>query len=329
MVQRCLWIFCFHIYLSSCATTGTLPLGSSSEASRDSYLSSQMVEDLPAVVNTNYTLRPGNLVFLRNTIDKRLNAQFRVDADGILDLPYNIRIDTSDMTIGQLKSVLTTRYSKYFSNEIDLKAWLRKKKQYYVNVQGKVKEPGLVLVGESQTLEEVIVAAGGLEGEETNKILTMQRGGKTYSIELARYFQGLSVRKGAIWSGGEKVVVLEKEPESRRLPARDPRGISLLGDVATQGTYEFKEGKGLYYYLLVANGINSSVDYDEVYLIRDGQEEVYRFSFDVPSSLPRLQPNDVLILKSRQASDVESNLRITSTVTALLTSLLSLFLVTQ
>src|SRR3990167_1314486 len=51
-------------------------------------------------------LAPGFLVRLSSLKDEKLNGQYRINADGLLKLPYNIRLQTAGMDEKALRSAV-------------------------------------------------------------------------------------------------------------------------------------------------------------------------------------------------------------------------------
>ena len=112
-------------------------------------------------------LAPGYQIEIKCLEDQVVNGIFTIQADGVLKLPYEVKIDTSGLKLSSLKSELVNSYKKYLTNpKIDVSIF---KKEYYVDVRGLVQKPGQYLVKEDSSLDFLISQAGGLlAGTEKN-----------------------------------------------------------------------------------------------------------------------------------------------------------------
>src|ERR1035437_3979001 len=179
-------------------------------------------------------IAPGFLLTMRCAADSKLNGEYRVDFDGNLELPYDVTVNTTGMTLLQLKGKLPELYRAYFKtpSEIDLRV---KERRYWIDVRGLVEKPGRFLVEPEASLDLVIGMAGGASKTTPPQYVRIKKGQKMFVFDLNQYYsRGEDHPQILGWIGGE-IVFFQREMASSledRLslaPYRLP--VYMLGEV--------------------------------------------------------------------------------------------------
>jgi polysaccharide export outer membrane protein len=248
---------------------------------------------------------PGYLVALRFMGDRALNGDFRVDFDGTLSLPYNVSVNAAGLTVPQLKKKLSELYHPYFKTSSDIDVRVKERKAW-LDVRGLVLKPGRFLVDPDASLDQVISAAGGAAKDPSPQSVRIQKGGKSFSLNLNQYYSRGETRPLILgWLGGE-VLFLQKEPMD---PYQDKLSSSLyrnpvymLGEVRKPGEYTPRPGADFVDFLVMADGFTDRANLDRLQVIRrsGGRLRSYEFSWDEFEKAPAPLQGDVLIVHADQ-----------------------------
>ena len=227
--------------------------------------------------------------------------------------------------MSQLRKKLVELYHPYFktSSGIDL---LVRERKYWIDVRGLVLKPGRFLVDPNASLDQVILTAGGINRETPPQFIRIQKGQKSFSLDLNRYYsRGESHPQILGWLGGE-VLFFQKEigdptdDKARSTPYRLP--VYLLGEVRKPGEYLPKNGADFVDFLVQANGFTERADLDRIEVIRrsGGRTRDMRFSWDEFQRAPTPLQGDVLIVHADQHG-FERGMAIATLILTVLTSL--------
>ena len=301
---------------------GTQRGGESSKGSQDP--ANWGVEPEPATT-ADPQIAAGFLLTLHFLEDRTLNGDFRVDFDGNLTLPYNITVNTTGLTLTQLRKKLIELYHPYFktSSGIDL---LVRERKYWVDVRGLVLKPGRFLVDSNESLDQVILTAGGMNRETPPEFIRIQKGQKSFSLDLNRYYsRGESHPQILGWMGGE-ILFFQKEiadatdDKTRSTPYRLP--VYVLGEVRKPGEYLPKNGADFVDFLVQSNGFTDRADLDRIEVIRrtGGRTRDMQFSWDEFQRAPTPLQGDVLIVHA-DTRTFEKRFQIATLILTILTSL--------
>lgn len=277
---------------------------------------------------TDPRIAPGFLLTLRLLEDRSLNGDFRVDIDGNAALPYDVTLNAAGLTLSQVKKKLAELYRPYFKTAagIDVKV---KERSYWIDVRGLVLKPGRFLVDANASLDQVIVAAGGINRESPPQFVRIQKGQKNFSLDLNRYYSRGEAHPQILgWLGGEvlffqKEVADASDDKARYTPYRLP--VYVLGEVRKPGEYLPKNGADFVDFLIQANGFTDRADLDKIEMVRrsGGRTRAYRFSWEEFQRAPPPLQGDLLIVHA-DARTFEKRFQI---VTLLLTTLTSLAII--
>lgn len=110
-------------------------------------------------------VRPGDRVTLTiftaaGEALEEVAGQRIVDRAGQLFLPFVGEVEVAGMEAGEIRELLVTRYSNYFTSPVvDVRTEIR------VNVTGAVRSPGNFFVDPTSTVVDVLSRAGGITSE--------------------------------------------------------------------------------------------------------------------------------------------------------------------
>ena len=262
---------------------------------------SSVSADIPDMSKIPYTMAPGHLFSLSHSSDSKLSGKFRADFNGILQLPYNINVDVTNKTFAEVKETVLSGYRKFFQKGVENVTFTLASKDYWVEVRGLVKKPGRYLVRPNETLDLVIDAAGGVQGDISVDYFTasFKQGNFEYQVLLNHYFEANESVDKIRWFGGDSLFVTKLDSlagSNKEIPF-----VTLIGGVVKPGKVLFKKDASLYYYLEKSGGVSLGLAYEECYLFRNTKEGVKRinFSFDRPETVPVIFPNDTIYMNSK------------------------------
>jgi polysaccharide export outer membrane protein len=218
---------------------------------------------------------------------------FEVDQSGTLDFPYAGKLKVSGLTSSEIHGLLTERLSRYLQKpKISVRLLAYRSKRVYVD--GEVKQPGVQTINDlPMTLTEAINRSGGMNPTADQSRITLNREGKTYTINLP-----LLVQRGLNPSD-----ILLKNGDVVRVLSRDENKIFISGEVTAPRALPMRNGRlTLNEALGEAGGINPVTgDARQVYVIRRSSSEslVYQLDANSPGALAvaesfELSPKDVV-----------------------------------
>jgi len=285
--------------------------------------SSQVLESWGAEAEgpnvTDPQIKPGFLLAMRSLSDSKLSGDYRVDFDGGLQLPYDKTVNTTGMSLSDLRSKLADVYRAFFKtqSEIDLKV---KERRYWIDVRGLVNKPGRYLMEPGASLDQLIGMADGTSKETPPQYVRIQKGQKMFVFDLNRYYNQSEDRPQIQgWYGGE-IVFFQKEmagssgerssSSSLRLP------VYMLGEVRKPGEYTLNPGSDFLDSLVLAGGFTEKADLDNIEIIRRtaGGKRTYDFSWSELQSAPTPVQGDVIFVHADTTPKAERRTLLLATV---------------
>lgn len=220
-------------------------------------------------------------------------AGFVVDQKGIMQFPLIGPVKVGGLTTEEATDLLVQRLSKYIQKpRVTLRVQAYRSKRIYVD--GEVKAPGLQAIDDiPMTLVEALNRAGGLSPTADQSRITVNRGEKTYHINMMQLVQR-GVNPSSIMLAHGDVV---------RIPSRDESKVFVSGEVTTPKALTMHNGRlTLNEALGEAGGINTVTgDGSQVFVVRRSGNEptVYRLDASQPGALAvaegfELSPKDVV-----------------------------------
>lgn len=273
-------------------------------------------------------IAPGFLLALSSPTDSKLNGEYRVDFDGNLSLPFDITVNTTGMTLLQLKKRLNELYRPYFktSPDVDLRA---KERRFWVDVRGLVEKPDRYLVEPEASLDFLIGLAGGPSKLEPPLYVRIEKGPKVFIFNLNEYYSHGSDHPQILgWIGGETVFFQKQiagmvRERSSTAPYRLP--VYMLGEVRKPGEYTLNPDSDFLDSLVQAGGFTERADLDNIEIIRraGGRKRVYSFAWSELQSAPTPLQGDVVFVHADSTSKVERRTLLLTTIISALASIVT------
>ena len=134
-------------------------------------------------------------------------AGFMVKSDGGLIYPFLNTIPAAGKTVEELRGEMTQGLTKYFpAPQLDIRVMSYNSQR--VVVTGEVNGPGtLAMDAKEMTLLDAINAAGGMDPDADANAITVRRGGKSYTVDLAAFMTGDMPNNNPTLAAGDLVSV--------------------------------------------------------------------------------------------------------------------------
>jgi protein involved in polysaccharide export with SLBB domain len=269
-------------------------------------------------------LAPGFLLQLGSPQDSKLNGTFRIQANGRVDLPYSVSLNTKGLTLGKFRAEIARAYAGYFKGAHTVQATI-KQKRYWVEVLGLVARPGEYLVKHDSPLDEIISQAGGITEDLATGFVRIVQGKKTVWIDLAEYYKGHTTDV-PVWTGADRIFFQKERPDlgADPLDAEAVRKVQVIGEVRNPGELTYRKEGDIYYYLVKTGGPTSYSDLEQVEVIRTDRESGKRkqLSLGPVSEVGSVQGGDILLFHPQRTSHFERTIAITSIITSIVTATL-------
>ncbi len=278
-------------------------------------------------------VEPGFLFEMSNLEDRTLNGLFRVDFDGTLKLPYNVKINTEKLRASDVKSRMASAYQKFFQTQSAFSVNLAKR-EYLVEVRGLVEKPGRLVMAANESLESLIRRAGGLKIDRDRKeyeprYLRVEKKDKTeFALPLADYFKSGSLSGNFVIDGGDKLVFQVDAP-TNPATAQALNTIQLMGEIVRPGDISYKPGADIYYYLKLAGGPTAAASLTDIRIVRGQSNNRVIAELDSleEGRQPLLLPGDLIIVASDKATKFERKVSTGAGLASILSAILLIFIV--
>ncbi|HUQ48627.1 MAG TPA: SLBB domain-containing protein [Gemmatimonadaceae bacterium] len=286
------------------------PLDSASKLARDSgytifglstFRSQSTLFDpnLNGPVDANYRLGPGDKLALILTGDVTANYTLDVSREGFIVVPQAGQIYVSNLTLGELESILYTRLGRVYSGvrrgpgattRFSVSPVRLRSNQVFV--LGDVITPGSYRVSSASTALNALYAAQGPTDNGTLRNILIKRGGKTVDVlDVYDYLISGDATHDVRLLNGDVIFVGVHEPRVR-----------VVGEVTRPATYEMMKGETLADAIHFAGGFTSRASTRRVQIDRilspaeraEGGRD--RVTLDIsPVSLVKGTPGDVTL----------------------------------
>ncbi len=274
-----------------------------SEAGRSKMIN---LNDLPQFEETKNLMAPGFLFSLSHPSDERLTGRFRIDHEGQLLLPYNVKIKATGLTFPQLRDKVIRGFESFFQTGAQDTRFRLVEKKYFVEVRGLVKKSGRYLVDRNESIDKVISKAGGIDGDMKKDFfsVSLKQMNRSYAISLNQYYENNVAAKPFTWTGQDTLFInLLSDGGNGDTVAT----ITVLGGVQAPGKVLFQDNASLFYYLSKSGGVIPNLSYQEAYIIRTTGTGLQKIHFDITKveTIPTIKPHDVILLngEKRTATD--------------------------
>lgn len=134
------------------------------------------LQDAAGTQATEYTLAPGDTIFVRVFNQESVSGRTRVRSDGKITVPFVNDVQAAGRTPQQLAKTLETALRGYINQPV-VTVLLEEAAPTHFSVLGEVAHPGVYQVERGQGMLRALAAAGGLtEFAHKDRIFVMRNG---------------------------------------------------------------------------------------------------------------------------------------------------------
>jgi polysaccharide biosynthesis/export protein len=259
-------------------------------------------------VDDSYTLGPGDKIQISIFNVPELSGEARVSIDGDLSLPWVGNLSVYQMTITEVKQLLTQQYQRFLTRPAVINVVLTEARPIRVTVSGQVNRPGTyeplsvndlnrpgTFTAESTqvarvnrpapTVTQALQNAGGITSQANIRQILVRRpqrnGTRVAQIDLSRLInQGDTLQDIALRDGDSIVVPMAESidaAESIRIGTANfaPRNIrvQVVGEVVRPGPVDIANNGSLNQAILAAGGFDQQrAKTSEVEFVRLNQD---------------------------------------------------------
>lgn len=223
-----------------------------------------------ATVPPDYPLNVGDIVFLNLTGSLSGMLEREIDNEGNIFLPGVGPVMLAGVKYAQLgptvKSALGLQYRQF-----DVSVGIRQLRGIRVYVTGFANNPGVFSVNSLSTLTTAVMQAGGpASGGSFRSVKVYRNGSEVADFDLYDILRG-GDRTGDIVLQNEDVLFIP--PTGRQ--------AAVIGSVAEEAIFEFRDGETLLDLVDLAGGPNNLSDSDRLILYRTS-DEIRRGAIEIP-----------------------------------------------
>jgi polysaccharide biosynthesis/export protein len=232
-------------------------------------VASQQAPTAPSVASHNrIVIGADDGVTLAVADADELNKTWRVTSGGDLNLPMLGQVHAAGLTVEQLENELTERLKSYMRDP-HVTAYISEFRSQPVTVQGPVGKPGTIQMEGSQTLLEVLTAAGGANvggATAAGPTLTVTRDMKNGSIPLPGAktdakgeYSTVELKIKEVTSAGTPAATLLLRAHDVVTISSKPRLVYVIGQVNRPGAVELdtQDAVSVMQVLAAAGGLTS------------------------------------------------------------------------
>lgn len=263
-------------------------------------------------------LYPGNLLGFSFYGNAALSKSFRIDPQGVLQLPEAGRFDCTGKTLSDLRSEVIKRLAETYKNA-DMLTISKKSDEIFVKVLGLVKKPGFYLVSPKANIQIAIEKAGDLQdGAQMNQV-QLRRQGVVTQVDYKKYLDtGDSSLLPPIMANDEIFVPSSKLMSNVKVDSRyityNQSGdastvkdsIKIFGAVSKPGFYAYNPKFSAVEYILKAGGTTGFAETSQVKVINNTLATVFNLSEYLNTAkkelMPTISPGSTIFIP--QTSDV-------------------------
>ncbi len=284
-------------------------------------------KDIPKFSSSKHHMAPGFLFSLYHVSDDKLRGKYRASINGVLRLPYGIKLNVKGKTYKELKSEVLKAYKKFFQKGVRNVSFALKSRSYYVEIRGLVKKPGRYLITKKDNLDNVIDMAGGLNGDLQTDIFTvsLKQKRQAYSISLNEFYQNHVFTDLFTWTGEDTIFIKKQSEFSSN---QNLSVVTVMSGVKNPGKSLYRDGENIFYYLNKSGGTQEYIAYKEAYIIRESAKGLEKIQFNLTKmeTIPVIEPNDIIMLNSEKTTEFDKGLSRTAQISGILSTIALLIL---
>ncbi len=215
----------------------------------------------------DYKISAGDILFIRVSPAEELSKEVVVSADGKIVFPLIGAIKVEGYTIKEAEKILQKNLAVYITQpKVSITVKLYSRKQVFI--LGEIKSPGGYLYKEGLKLFELISQAGGLTKYAGTRNIKIYRGEKKeQKVIIANLDEIIADPSKDILLLPGDIVEVPKQPKT----------ISVIGEVTYPGMYEWYEQLDIIQALSLARGYTATAKLSSVKIFREtssGQKQV-------------------------------------------------------
>lgn len=278
--------------------------------------------EIPDMSSVPNYVAPGYSFQISHPSDSKLSGVYRSDFNGNLKLPYDVEINVSNKTFQEVKDTVFRSYNRFFQKGAEGLSFSVSKKEVWIEVRGLVKKPGRYLIKPTDSLDLVVDAAGGVQGDISvdyfNANLKQQN--YEYKVLLNKYFESSNSGDKIRWLGGDSIFISKLDTlqgKSQEIPF-----VSVIGGVNKPGKVLYQKDASLFYFIEKSGGTIQGLGYDDCYIFRNTKEGVKKinFSFNRPETIPAIMPNDTIFMNTQVRTMTDIILERISHITSIIST---------
>tara|TARA_Y100000741_G_scaffold22330_1_gene16266 strand:- start:1532 stop:2665 length:1134 start_codon:yes stop_codon:yes gene_type:complete len=240
-----------------------------------------------------YVLGPADIININLTDTDDLDDTYKIDENGMIDLPFAGKVKINDLSVTQAHSVLTNVIREYYKNP-DLQINIQEFNSSKVHVVGAVANQITIdLNQEPINLIEAAIQAKFSKASGTKGFL--RRDNKVYKINLTNAFQSKDDKENFYLKKND-VIFIDTNSDA----------IHVFGEVTRPGVYYPNMDYSLTE-LISTSGLNQlTANAKQIYVIRENfnkflRVDVFRLDMSNPVNLIagrkfKLQPKDIVYI---------------------------------
>ena len=249
-----------YINKNSLIEQNTISDGAKLERFGDSFFKNTPLTYMPVndpAANSGYILDIDDLLLIQVIGDNSSQYEYRIDRSGSINFNEIGYIRVAGLSIENANKLVNETLKKSFVKTSAIIS-LKEVRDISVLVTGFVKNPGFyILNGYSNIMHAIIMAGGISESGSYRKIIIKRNGKDDDTIDLYDLFVFADSSSNYSLRSGDSIFI---ESSNRFVP--------IIGAVARQGIYEFKDGESLDDLMTYAGGFTNESNNNEIILSR-------------------------------------------------------------
>lgn len=273
-----------------------------------------------------YRLGPGDVIAVNLIVGESamtITNQFLVGADGKIFYPNLGELYLSGLNLVEAKAALKKLIDRSFKESYQLSLLLAQPKKVKIYLTGMVKTPGPLVVYDSQRVSEVISQAGGVVSGGSNRYVFITRRdaqgeSKILQADIFAAYQNRDLSSDLRVQAGDIIEVPDANLErisqvsvegvdAKRLLKGKETFVSVYGELAKSGRYEYIPGMRLSDYISFAGGPTSRAALRSVTVTRQVDGRAKTFSVDADDVLYKGKANADMEILAGDVINVPAN----------------------
>jgi protein involved in polysaccharide export with SLBB domain len=246
-----------------------------------------------AAGQTDPVLRAGDVIGLSVPGEEVLTKDFQVDREGKVNLPEVGAIEIAGLTVKEAERKLHDRLSFAFRDLERLQLRLREQR-LPITVLGNVKQPGLLELPGTATVQVALGAAGGLDAGADLERMQLRRGDRVITFDYQKYLDL-----------GDLTILPKLQPLDTLFVPAARNLLQIIGAVRAPGTYSWSEDGSLLDLIARAGGPSERADIWHIKILTPQGGKATSVSFDLATflilggdldTIPALKPGSTVLV---------------------------------